>query len=546
MGGGKLPPRQKMIGMMYLVLTALLAMNVSKDVLNAFVVVNKALEKTNENFSIKNASTYNEFDKAMADEKQAEKTRPFFEKAKIAQKIADDLYNHIDLLKKHLIAITDKKEQAIADTLPLSMVDSKDNYDEPTRILIGPETSNPVKGAFTAFELQEKLEEARKTFVNIFNDTLFMKGTMEDMDQKLGLRIEDVEISRTTKESWINGNFYHLPLAAVITNLSKIQTDVRNAEADVINALLNSIGKSDFKFDKLMAKVIAPSSYIISGDEYKADVLLVAYNSTSSPSIYVGDVDSLAEGTNKIKRITDSLSVDGGLGKYSVRTSAEGLQKWSGVVRVAKPDGSTEDYPFYSDYMVAKPSAAVSPTKMNVFYIGVDNPVSISAGGVAPENLSPSITGGGTISGSKGTYNVRVNTPGEATINLNAKFGNDNKSMGAFKFRVKRVPDPVPKFAGKTGSATITKSDLNTVMGVVADLENFDFDLKFTVISFDITATIKGFENQKSSNSNRITDDQRALLKSVTPGAKVYVENIKVKGEDGSTRTLPPINLKVM
>jgi gliding motility-associated protein GldM len=548
MGGGKLPPRQKMIGMMYLVLTALLAMNVSKDVLNAFVVVNTSLVSTNRVLDEKNNATMADFEKANA--KDPGKVGFFYNKAVEAQKMSKEVVDYIEALKANLIMITDKKPQEAADSLKekLQYVDSKDNYDEPTRIMIGDDAANPKDGEFTAKELRSKIEGLRDGFIKLFSpEDKFRpdvrKSVIETIEKALTPPEKIVIAADGTQEPWELANFYHLPLAAVVTNLSKIQTDIRNVEADVIRALKSAVTELDFTFDQLNAKVIAPSSYILSGDEYKADVLLVASNSSSKPKIIVGDIDTTG-GKVTIKQEKGVLEVEGGYGKYAVRTGGEGLQKWAGVIQVEKPGGGVDNYPFFAEYMVAKPAAAVSPDAMNVFYIGIDNPVSVSAAGVAPENLSVTMTGG-TITGSKGKYVVRVSGGTEATINVGAKMGDKNQPMGGFKFRVKRIPDPVAKYNGKKGTANISKNDLLSAAGIVADMENFDFDVKVTVQSFDISASIGGFLSTKSSSSNMVTSEQKAMLANVKPGSRVFVENIKVKMPDGTVRDLAPINLKV-
>lgn len=536
-----------MIGMMYLVLTALLAMNVSKDVLNAFVIVNGALERTNENFGKKNDKTYTDFNAALA--KDQKKTQPYYDRAMQAKKISDELVKYIDQMKKKLIAETDKKEQAVADTTKLANVESKDNYDIPTEKLIGPEASSPITGPYTATELKQKINKARQDFIKLFEDpNLFLPGDKKEIEAKIGLETPDFGMMNGVNETWETGNFYHLPLAAVITNLSKMQADVKNAEADVINKLLSAVKGKDFTFDKLVAKVIAPSSYIMQGEEYKADVLLVAFNSTTAPKIILGEVDTTIkdETKNPVKGPIDSVSVKpaGGMGHYAVQATGEGLQKWGGAIRVEKPGGGYNYYPFQAEYMVARPAAAVFLEKMNVFYIGVDNPVTITAAGVAPENLSISMSGG-TFSGSKGKGVVRVSGGTEATINVGAKFGNTSKQMGTFKFRVKRVPDPVAYVAGKKGDDIITKGQLQGIQGVLAKLENFDFDLTFTVISFDMSMNLKGSFVTESSQSNRLTPNMASLLKNAGTGTKVYFENIRAKGPDGTVRKIPGVNLKV-
>ena len=550
MAGGKETPRQKMIGMMYLVLTALLAMNVSKDILNAFVVVNTGLQKTNENFGLKNAKTYSDFEAANA--KDPAKTKPYYERANQVKKMSSDLYDYIENLKKHLIMETDKKDEKAADSLKvkLQFVESKDNYDIPTYVMIGDDPAKPKEGQFTARELKGKIETLRASLVKVFDDQkLFLPKDKAEMEAKLGLKTEKVQVADDgTVEEWENGNFYHLPLAAVVTNLSKIQADVRNAEADVINKLLAAVKGKDFTFDKLVAKVIAPSSYILAGDEYKADVLLVAFSSTQNPTILLGPIDTTkAKGDDTVNPLVGEgkpIEVEGGMGKYVASTGAEGLQKWSGVIKVEKPGGGHNYYPFSSEYMVAKPAAAVALDKMNVFYIGVDNPITVTAAGVAPENLTVSVSGG-TFSGSKGKGMVRVSGGSEATVSVGAKFGTTNKPMGSFKFRVKRVPPPIAVVSGKKGDDVISAAEAKVIPGVIARLENFDFELTFQIVSFDMAMNVKGNFLTESSSSNKVTSNMQNLLRNATSGTKIYFENVKAKGPDGSVVKIPGVNLRV-
>ncbi|MBN8703926.1 MAG: gliding motility protein GldM [Bacteroidetes bacterium] len=545
MAGGKETPRQKMIGMMYLVLTALLAMNVSKDILDAFIIVNGGLERTNANFEKKNEKTYTDFKAAL--EKDKAKTQPYYDRAMTTKKLAGDLVRYIDDMKKNLIAVTDKKPKEVADTTKLKNVESKDNYDEPTRVLIGPEPSKPIEGDLTATALKKRIADLRSGLLQLFNDEkLFLPGKKKEMEGKIGLETPDFGVVNGVKESWESGNFYHLPLAAVITNLSKMQNDVRNAEADVLTELFLAVKGKDFTFDKLTAKVIAPSSYILAGDDYKADVLLVAFNSTQNPKIIVGAIDTTKKGEDAnplVNADTTVLTVEGGMGKYVKATGGEGLQKWSGVIQVEKPGGGFSYYPFSSEYMVAKPAAAVSPDKMNVFYIGVDNPVSITAAGVSPEQLAPSGSNC-TISGSKGKYTVRVTTAGEATINVMAKFGSTSKSMGSFKFRIKTVPNPIAMIVGKRDGDIVKKSELLSASTMIAKLENFDFDLPATITEFGLSLNYKGQLMTLESKSSKLTTEMMTVLKSVPPGTKLFFESVKANVA-GTTRKIGGINLKV-
>lgn len=554
MAGGKLPPRQKMIGMMYLVLTALLALNVSKSILDSFVIVNEGLERANTNYEKKNEKLYNDFKAAL--DKDANKTKPYYDRAQQTKKLSADLVNYIDQIKKHVIKETDKKEKAVVDTIQLKYVDSKDNYDVPTEVLIGSEPATPKDGELTALDLKKRVFKYRDDLIKLFDDSkLFLPADKKDMESKLkaGLELPD-GVENGVKAGWEIINFYHLPLAAVIVNLSALEMQIRNAEVDVVTKLLSSVSAGDFKFDKLGAKVIAPSSVVMQGDEYKADVLLIASNSSSNPRILLCAVDTSKNDGETDPRINKNdpgkeIPVSGGIGKYKVGTSATGEQKWSGVIEVEKPGGGFNYYPFSSSYIVTPPALVVSPTKMNVLYIGVDNPVDISVPGYAPDLVTPNISGGSIKPdpSKKGSY--IVNCPAgskEANITVSVKQGTSNKAIqGGFKFRVKSLPDPIAKVAGQKSGGTVSKALLLSAGGVASVMENFDFDLKTTVSSYSVALNVGGEFKSEAATGAAFTGGVTNLLQKVKNNGRVIFEDIKVRMPDGTVRTLPPVTLKI-
>jgi gliding motility-associated protein GldM len=274
-----------------------------------------------------------------------------------------------------------------------------------------------------------------------------------------------------------------------------MQNDVKNAEADIINTLYNKIDANTFKFDKLEARVNAASNYVLIGDEYKAEIFVAGFSTTSNPQIWLGNYDSLG---NHLGGPIDSTSVivQNGVGYYTASPTSEGTTEWGGIIRIkdpANPMAPPKVFPFKAEYKSAKPAVVVSPDKMNVFYVGVDNPVSISVPGVAPSDIRPSISGG-TITGSNGKYIVRVKDGvSTAVVSVAANIKGVNKPMGkGIEFRVKRVPNPEAEFAGKTGTATITEAQLKGGTMVTAKLDNFPFDLKFPIKSYVVSMTVNG------------------------------------------------------
>jgi len=551
MAGGKLSPRQKMINMMYLVLTALLAMNVSKEILNSFALLNNGLVKTNTNFTAKNEVTYNNFETAELNDPN--KVRPFHDKAKAVKKRSQEMFDYIENLKSDLIKAVEEKEETeilgrngqdsvIKIASNVLYMEGKDNNQIPTHFFMGDlDKAAPGNKAFEFKEKVTKFKEDLKTFI----------PEKERKNIKLGLETDDVYSStEDIMLTWENNNFYHNPAVAVIAILSKMQNDVKNAEADIINALYKQIDVSSFKFDTLSARVVANSNYVLLGDEYRAEVFMAAFSTTSNPQIWLGNVDSVK---NEIvgSKDTSSVKVSKGVGVYTISPSSEGTVQWGGLIRMKDPADPTviHSYPFKSEFKAARPAIVVSPDKMNVFYVGLDNPVSISVPGIAAEDLQPSMSGG-SISGSRGKYIVKVAQAmagKKCMVNVSARTKNGVKSMGkGIEFRVKTVPNPVPTVYGKRGTETIKAGEIQFIKGVVPMMDNFEFELKFPVVSFDVSMNVNGLEVTEPTQGPSLSDKQRALIGRAKKGNKIYIEKVKVQKPGGIVTEIGSVNLKVI
>ncbi len=552
MAGGKETPRQKMIGMMYLVLTALLAMNVSKQILKGYITVNESMEKSKKNLTENNKRITEAFEHTINGNPAA---KPYYDKAKDAQAQIGEVVKYIDGLKKIVIEETEKIGQG--DTANLRFLGKIDDYDVPTHVLIGSDASAPENKPNSAVELQGKMDGLHNKLVGMMDamqkepKTKLLDDDFQSLKKKIG-SIKPVDSGAEEdgiKFTWPVENFYHLPMAAVITNLNKMQADLKNVEAEILQVFSGASGKLAIKFDKLSAKVIAPSSYIQAGQPYHADIFLAASSSAlSDPTmmeILVG-VDSVT--ASKGGAAGNKIKIEDGMGKYEVGTGGAGLQNYSGVIKFKKPDGSYDYYPFSGEYMVAQAATAVEAEKMNVFYIGVPNPVMISAAGVAPTDVQATISGGGCklISKGNGKYEVMASTAGDAIITVSAKTKDGMKPQGPpKKFRVKRIPDPVAKVGGKTGNVDVKKLELGAIGGVGAELAGFDFDARFVVISFELSAVVKGALKSVVCPGNSLSGEARAILSSAGVGSKIFFENVKAKGPDGTVRSIPGVTLKV-
>ncbi len=544
MAGGKLPPRQKMIGMMYLVLTALLAMNVSKDILNAFVTVNSGLENTKRNFKEKNDDQYNRFSNQYSENKA--KFGDGWGKAQKVQKLANEIVTYIDDIKVKIIAgvqpdVTEEtargKNQFGVDTvLNLKYVKVKDNYLIPTQILVGSEPSNPKTDPYSAMDLISKLEAFKVELEGYVPSDSPIKTSLDET-----YKFEDRISGGGNNENWPSWNFYGVPCAASITLLTKMQTDVRAFESDVVKYLFGAADELTYKFTGLAPAIIPHSNYVIAGDTFTAKVFLAAFDTTMSPEIL------LAEGydstTQKVTGEQIPINVVKGNGFIKIPTRSQGLFSYKGVINFKGPKGM-EHYPYSIDYQVAAPSTTISATAMNVFYIGIPNPVDISASGVPKDKIAASVSGG-SISKSKDGWIVNVRTPGKAVVSVNAEIDGRRQKMGSMEFRVKKIPTPVAKIAGKN-SGSIKKNKLKAQLGIIAEMENFEFDVKVKVSSFKFAYVgANGLSREIDVSSARFDSKLKNVLGKLRTGTRVSFENIKVSMPGGEVRRLSPIVFKV-
>ena len=542
MGHGKETPRQKMIGMMYLVLTALLALNVQKEVLNAFVIVEEGITKMNDNYDEKNKKIYGEFNQAVAEKPQ---------KAKKWKLIADEVQNKSNELfklmqddKVKIVKMCEgDKTDAVNKTgevIP-SLIQSKETMDKPSQFMI---VEN--HGA----ELKTKIEKYREYLLEQIDPKA--TGVREAIEN--GLNTNPPPVVDNKKESWESEHFEHLPVVGVTTVLTGLQSNVRNAEADILRYLYSMIDKGTFKFTSLEGTVIHNSNYIIQGNDYQAKIFLAAFDTSQNPEILIGPVDSVktADGSYLYQERQnykyEVVPVKNGKGEYTKKGGAVGSVKMTGIIKLKAPEGGSDIYkPFRIEYQVVEPMLVVSPTKMNVFYTGVDNPVEISVPGVPSDKINATMTNGIIKPVGKGAFIVTPIRVGQiAQISVTAEVEKGKKrAMGTKDFRVRMVPDPVAKVNGIKFSGSIDKNLLLAQVGVTAEMENFEFDLTFKVTEFSVSTIVGGFTSDKPSKSNRFTPEQMALIKQATKNQKVYIENVKAVGPDGTIRPLGNISLTI-
>lgn len=528
-------PRQKMINMMYLVLTALLALNVASEVLESFRVVDASLTHTLDNVSRKNDQIYGAFDAAYI--QNPTKVKEWKDKADQVRLKTKELISGIKDLKEQLALasggvplkqaepgfILSPEEPTVVnskgDTI---LVKKEDDLNTPSEIMITQKK---------AAELKAKINEYRDFLAQNLDENSPLR---ESLAKQLDTSDPPVNLKEGgEKKSWEVLHFENKPLIAVITILSKIQIDIQNAETNVISTLYGQIDAASFKFNRLGARVLAKSTYVLEGDQFEAEIFLAAEDTTQQPEIYVG-------GTK--------LSMRDGKGIYKVTANQVGTFPWKGTIKYKNPEGNYVNYDFQGEYQVGRPSATISPTKMNVMYLGIPNPIKVSVPGVASQNLEVTVSNGGRIEKSGEdfmVYPTKLDALGKNTvISVAALMNKEKRPMGSMNFRVKEVPPPLATIGGFNGG-TIRKEDLLAEDGIFAELKDFDFDLKFKVTQFDISFS-GTYVKTTSSKSNKFTDEQKGFFSKLTPGSLIYIDNIMAKGDDGQpARPLSPISFKI-
>lgn len=501
-------PRQKMIGMMYLVLTAMLALNVSADVLNAFTKVQEGLSSTIVNFKKKNAEAYNEIEMAYnLNETKVAATR---EKTLKIKKEAGELVDYIEGLKNKMVQLADGPTGDIHD------IKAKDNLDIGGQVML-------VEGE--GKELKKRIEAYRELLLGYVNP----KDTVLRASIHNNLNTDEPKVVDGNFQSWESSKFESIPLVGVVTLLTLYQATALNSEAEIIHYLVASIDAESFKFNKLQALVIPETRYVLTGEEFKAKVMLAAVDTTQKPEIIVNG---------------RKIGYEGDFGIYKEGATKVGIHKLKGVINYMAPSGATLPREFEMEYEVADPAVVISPTKMNVFYLGVDNPVSLAAPGLSPEMIEPEISNGELIKSGDG-YIVRPKVIGKkCEISVYAKLNGQRRKLQTQEFRVKEVPDPVVKVAGERGG-TIKKNLLVAAGGIDVELEKFDFDMKFAVQSFNLYTVVDGYSQDIRTNGSSFTPEQIKLIKSLKRHQILIIDQVMVKGPDGTIRKLTPISFKI-
>lgn len=512
-------PRQLMINVMYLVLTALLALNVSAEIFNAFDMVDKGLIKANDALD----SANKDLPKAIKDsaKKSAEAQKYGDRVDKVGQISKEGTQYLADLFEKVVDEAGNRDKQLndadyIIDQNGNREFKGKRDYDATTRLLVDSGEGEKMKAHMLAI---------KGKYMALIDD-----ADKAAFESKMPIVIDDNawKKSLNPKKSWSDFTFGHMPLGACAPIFSKFSNDIKSAEAGVLNYLAGKVGLTKEVVLNKFSVVSAPKkSYVILGESFETDVFLSA------------SADAQSNTGISISVNGSRLPLDkDGRAKYTAKAGEVGVKKYSATASITNPiTGKTDSYKSDFEYEVGQRSVAVSATKMNVFYMGVANPVAVSAAGVPSAQVKVNMTGGSIERGGDGNYVVRVQGPpgGNASITVSAP-----GVTQSFPFRIKKIPDPIPTLGPKERGGKIGNGTFKGLGGLVPTLENFDFEAKCDIVGFQLVRVAKRQDPEFAPNGGtRISGAAASLQAKAVPGDKYFFQDIKCKCPgDANTRDL--------
>ncbi len=506
----KLSPRQKMINLMYVVLMAMLALNVSSDVLEGFKRVDEGLSRTKDNSATQNEAIYKELEAAM--KQNPEKTRQWYEKARLVRQMSDSLYMLAENLKWEIVREVD------GDDADLNEIKGRDNLEAATHVMLAP-------GVGKGSQLKKAIESYRDGITAMINDETQKNIIKSDLSTDVPKK------AQLMGKNWEEYMFENMPVAAAVTQLTKLQTDVRHAEGEMLHQLVANIDVKDVRVNEIQALVIPTAQTVVRGGKFSAQIIMAAVDTTQRPEIYVGN--TLLKSEN---------------GRYETICGSTGDFTLKGYLVMKNGNGETIRREFSQPYTVVEPSATVSATMMNMLYAGYQNPISVSVPGVPSNRISLSMTNGNLTKKDGSSYVAVPSKVGEdVTFTVTAQNDGRRQEMGKFTFHVRKLPDPTGylQYTDAKGNSTrfkggrISKQAIVAAGGIGAAIDDGLLDISFRVLGFE-TLFVDNMGNvvPEVSSSASFTPNQLTRIRSLSRGKLFNISRIRVVGPDGIERTL--------
>jgi gliding motility-associated protein GldM len=568
MAGGKETPRQKMIGMMYLVLTALLALNVSKEIIKAFVKLNDKIEDSNKIVEANIDGIFTKMESLMATKETKESTAPWYDKASKIKKICDNAYDFFIKEAAEMLKEADKKDMLVEyddggvkryKLRSLDTIDAKDNYDVATHLFIG---ENPKQPNERGQNIRKRLFGVRDSIIMILADykngnkqfsfdpskitenvnpkdpstwtqlkealkTANPEDTNKLLKIYLTLSYPEKAYEHGEETTWIGSLFDHSPVVGAAAMFTALRADIRTAQNQAFNLIDSKLESPIIKINKIEPMVFAPTGYLNVGDSMKVTVMIAAYDSTDMPQI--------------------TYSLNGGESKNAVRSipiraDSPGEKELKGTLGV-KVKGEIRQIPWEYKYEVGQPMGVISPVEMNVLYAGYDNKIQATAAGFPPDKVSlqgPGVGGQTQFEGMK-VYLVKppMSSVGQkVTLSVNA----EGKQVGKMEFRVRPMPNP-NLFLGATSNleSSISKSALLGAPSLTAGYDaSVPIKADFTINSWTFVATVNGNQVKKPVQGSAIPSDVKAIMRQLTPGSVITITQVNCRNNKTATQVKAP------
>ena len=503
-------PRQKMINLMYVVLMAMLALNVSTEVLNGFSLVEESLKRTTINATKENLAIYDDF--AVQMKKNPAKVKQWYDKSQKVKEMSNKLYNLVDELKLAIVKEADGKDGNVSN------IQNKEDLEAANQVMLAP-------GRGRGKELYNAINNYRNALLGMVTD-YHQKKTIASY-----LATEIPKDAQAMGKNWQEYMFESMPAAAAVTLLTKLQNDLRYSEGTVLHTLVSNIDVKDIRVNALNAFVIPNSQTIVRGDKFSARIVMAAVDTTQQPQIFIGGKE---------------MDLPGGL--YETVTGRTGDFTLSGYIQVENGNGEMLKRDFEQKYTVVDPSATVSADLMNVLYAGYNNPLSVSVPGVPLNKVQATMTGGTLQPVGPGKYIARPSAVGQnVTITVTSTNTGRPQQMGQFTFRVRRLPDPTPYIAMNDEQGNpmrykgggLSKAQLMSVNGIGAAIDDGILDIAFNVLSFETVF----FDNMGNavpmvSDGAQFSARQKETFRKLQRNKRFYVSRVTAVGPDGIQRKL--------
>lgn len=498
-------PRQKMINIMYLVLTALLALNVSSEILNAFRTVNRSLENSNTQVNQSTTTIMKSLEDKASNPETKDKATPWLEKATRVVNTSKTVYDYIEGLKKKIFSLAGGNPSDPGSHF------KEDNLDIVTKMM-----TKDGEGK----RLYDMLAKYK-------NDILSIDPEIKaEFEKTLNIDLSTPPSRDKKTRTWDVAYFHMVPTIAGMTILSKFQNDIKTAENKVVTFCHTKVGEVKVIFDTYAAIVGQNSNYLMPGQEIEIKAGVGAFSRKAAPTITIGG-SSLPIGDEGYALYKGQA---GGVGSHTIPVRISFTNQATGQQEVKEVN---------VEYTVGSANASIALDKMNVLYIGVDNPVTIAASGGGDDKVQASINNGSLTRVGPGKYIARVNSQNDNTI---ISVSVDGKVAGTAQFRVRNIPSAQAYVGGQPSGANVAAGAFKAQGGVGAGIKDFPFELSYDVVSFTFTCDtdddIVSLPVQGALFQGAV---RNAINQHVQAGRMVTIDNIRVKGPDGRITNAPSL-----